>query len=113
MAERTSEVADFRSYSNRSLSYMKRPVQYALASIGSALLFVCWHPVASQPAGKLPTVDNATHKAYLETLTRDVSFEMLPIPGGTFIMGSPASEKGRKPDEGPQHPVAIKPFWMG
>ncbi len=27
-------------------------------------------------------------------------------------MGSPASEKGRSADEGPQHPVTIKPFWM-
>ena len=38
---------------------------------------------------------------------------MIAIPGGTFLMGSPEKEKGRKEDEGPQHPVAIKPFWMG
>jgi formylglycine-generating enzyme required for sulfatase activity len=28
-------------------------------------------------------------------------------------MGSPAGEAGRAPDEGPQHPVTIRPFWMG
>ncbi len=28
-------------------------------------------------------------------------------------MGSPDSEKGHKPDEGPQHQVRIEPFWMG
>jgi formylglycine-generating enzyme required for sulfatase activity len=28
-------------------------------------------------------------------------------------MGSPPSEKGRGADEGPQHPVTIRPFWMG
>ena len=38
---------------------------------------------------------------------------MVAIPGGTFLMGSPAGEKGRTGDEGPQHPVALKPFWMG
>jgi len=38
---------------------------------------------------------------------------MLPIPGGTFTMGSPDSEEGRNPDEGPQHEVQIAPFWMG
>jgi formylglycine-generating enzyme required for sulfatase activity len=43
----------------------------------------------------------------------DVSFELVPIPGGVFTMGSPATEKGRKPDEGPQHQVRIEPFWMG
>jgi formylglycine-generating enzyme required for sulfatase activity len=38
---------------------------------------------------------------------------MLPIPAGQFIMGSPETEPGRKPDEGPQHKVRISPFWMG
>src|SRR5438874_6673693 len=38
---------------------------------------------------------------------------MLQIPGGEFRMGSPDSEKGRKPDEGPQHKVRISPFWIG
>jgi len=43
----------------------------------------------------------------------EVSFEMVPIPGGKFKMGSPDAEKGRKDDEGPVHEVAIEPFWMG
>jgi formylglycine-generating enzyme required for sulfatase activity len=56
----------------------------------------------------------AGHKAYKEKIPgTDVTFEMVPIPGGTFLMGSPATEKGRKEDEGPQHPVTIRPFWMG
>ena len=42
----------------------------------------------------------------------DVSFKMVPIPGGSFMMGSPDSEKGRKDDEGPQHEVRIDPFYM-
>lgn len=42
-----------------------------------------------------------------------VKFDMVPIPGGDFLMGSPGSEPGRKPDEGPQHRVVIAPFWMG
>ena len=33
----------------------------------------------------------------------DVSFELIPIPGGKFVLGSPASEKDRKDDEGPPH----------
>ncbi len=37
--------------------------------------------------------------------------EMIVIPGGEFIMGSPATEKGRRDDEDPQHKVTIaKPF---
>ncbi|GAB2795628.1 formylglycine-generating enzyme family protein [Rhabdobacter roseus] len=40
-------------------------------------------------------------------------YDLVAIPGGEFMMGSPASEKGRNQDEGPQHKVKIEPFWMG
>jgi formylglycine-generating enzyme required for sulfatase activity len=52
-------------------------------------------------------------QAYAQTIPgSDISYEMLPIPGGKFKMGSPDNEAGRKPDEGPQHEVEIAPFWM-
>ena len=40
------------------------------------------------------------------------SFQMVPIPGGSFLLGSPANEADREPDEGPQVEVTIAPFWM-
>jgi formylglycine-generating enzyme required for sulfatase activity len=40
------------------------------------------------------------------------SFQMVPIPGGIFLMGSPETEKGRNQDEGPQVKVTMNPFWM-
>jgi formylglycine-generating enzyme required for sulfatase activity len=43
----------------------------------------------------------------------DVTFEMVPIPGGKFRMGSPAGEADRGDDEGPQFTVEVQPFWMG
>jgi len=43
----------------------------------------------------------------------EVTYEMVPIPGGEFVMGSPDTEKDRQKDEGPQHRVKISPFWMG
>jgi formylglycine-generating enzyme required for sulfatase activity len=43
----------------------------------------------------------------------DVEFEMIPIPGGTFKMGSPDGEADRRADEGPQIEVKVEPFWMG
>ncbi len=52
-------------------------------------------------------------KKYVELIEHtSAKIEMLPIPGGTFEMGSPDSEPGRKPDEGPVHPVQVSPFWM-
>ena len=38
---------------------------------------------------------------------------MVPIPGGTFRMGSSPAESNRQADEGPQHQVTVAPFWMG
>lgn len=38
--------------------------------------------------------------------------EMLPIPAGEFMMGSPPDEPGRNEDEGPQHRVALHSFWI-
>jgi formylglycine-generating enzyme required for sulfatase activity len=56
----------------------------------------------------------AEMKPYTEVIANaDVSFDMVPIPGGKFMMGSPESEADRNDDEGPQHEVEIAPFWMG
>lgn len=43
----------------------------------------------------------------------NVTFRMVPIPGGEFLMGSPATETGRRDDEGPQRKILVEPFWMG
>lgn len=52
-------------------------------------------------------------KTYEQTIPgTDVKFKMVAIAGGSFTIGSPASEKGRDADEGPQKKVQISPFWM-
>ena len=38
--------------------------------------------------------------------------EMIYLSGGSFQMGSPANERGRKKDEGPIHNVFLSPFWI-
>lgn len=42
-----------------------------------------------------------------------VSFDMVPIPGGTFKMGSPEGDPFASEDEFPQHEVKLDSFWMG
>ncbi|HEY9802728.1 MAG TPA: formylglycine-generating enzyme family protein [Leptolyngbyaceae cyanobacterium] len=57
-------------------------------------------------------VKREKHQAqyFEEELGRNVTIEMVFIPGGKFIMGSP-NEEGHKA-EIPQHEVTIKPFFM-
>ena len=44
----------------------------------------------------------------------DVCPEMVAIPAGSFVMGSPTDEPGRYDDEGPAHEVTIaEPFAIG
>jgi sulfatase modifying factor 1 len=64
--------------------------------------------------GEAVRVDGGWMVAYDETIPgTDVSFRMIPVPGGTFRMGSPDDEPGRSSDEGPIFSVTVEPRWMG
>ena len=87
---------------------MIRSIQLAVFAI--LFTFVASRgPMASTAAVKSPAFDKYTQKI----ADTDVTFDMVPIPGGTFKMGSPENEKGRSEHEGPQFTAEVKPFWMG
>jgi formylglycine-generating enzyme required for sulfatase activity len=71
--------------------------------------------VAEKPAeGPSVKVDGGYMVPYAEKIPgTDITFEMIPIPGGEFLMGSPPNEAERSEDEGPQVRVKVEPFWMG
>ena len=46
-------------------------------------------------------------------LPGNISLDMVKIPGGRFLMGSPENEKGRYDNESPQHWVTVPEFYMG
>ncbi|MBW4427439.1 MAG: SUMF1/EgtB/PvdO family nonheme iron enzyme [Nostoc desertorum CM1-VF14] len=48
---------------------------------------------------------------FAEELGKSVTLEMVSIPGGTYMMGSPEFEGDA--DERPRHKVTVKPFFMG
>jgi formylglycine-generating enzyme required for sulfatase activity len=50
---------------------------------------------------------------FIEPLPDDITLEMVAIPAGTFLMGSPEDEPERYDDESPQHEVTIESFFMG
>jgi formylglycine-generating enzyme required for sulfatase activity len=86
---------------------MARWVQVSLPALFAAVAFAL---LGETPAAPIRPV----HAAYAEKIPdSNVSFDMVAIVGGTFDMGSPSGEKGRGDDEGPQHPVSVRSFWMG
>ena len=91
-------------------------VAVAVLFLGGGILALCL-PKPTVQADSPPA--KTKHENYTETVKpKDaddemVKFDMVAIPGGTFEMGSPDSEKGHNPDESPVHAVTIRPFWMG
>jgi len=83
-------------------------------------------PVVNVPEAEAK--DEAEMKPYTEPIPEtDAKFDMVPIKGGKFLMGSSEEEfrrfnkkdeddkdaKEKVYDEGPQHEVVIEPLWMG
>ena len=59
------------------------------------------------------SASNSAFAAYEQKISgTTVSFKMVPIPAGSFIMGSPQNQKGHRADEGPATEVKLSAFWM-
>jgi formylglycine-generating enzyme required for sulfatase activity len=50
---------------------------------------------------------------FQQDLSSKVNLEMVLIPGGTFLMGSPKDELDNFDEEQPQHQVTVPTFFMG
>ncbi len=97
--------------------------RYARIAIGLVFtLFILTRPastLAAEHPDPLPipnseAASEAEMKPYTELVEHaNGKIDMVVIPSGKFVMGSPATEADRQEDEGPQHEVAIDAFWMG
>jgi formylglycine-generating enzyme required for sulfatase activity len=54
-----------------------------------------------------------TAQYFIEDLGNGIQLEMVMIPGGSFMMGSPETEEDSNDYERPQHQVTIKAFCLG
>ena len=92
---------------------LKHSLAWGFVGVCFAVVFGWPRPCRPRCQRNFLISSRSSTENYVEKIPEsDVSFEMIAIPGGTFMMGSPAGEKGRGADEGPQHPVKIRPFWM-
>ena len=63
-------------------------------------------PSTRAPKSRKPAVSGITIRAALE-------IEMVPVHGGSFMMGSPENEPGRNMHEDTQHRVTVRDFYIG
>ncbi len=62
----------------------------------------------------LPTRSHHGKAKYITlNLAKNITLDLIGIPGGKFLMGSPNEELEREKEESPQHQVSIRPFLLG
>ncbi len=114
MVFQTDESTSFTEFSNstsrellQTVSY-EVPVSKATSETGPGI-------VKEKPAsGQFVEIEGGYMVPYTATIPgTKIQFEMIPIPGGKFLMGSPEDEEDRRDDEGPQYEVSVEPYWMG
>ena len=80
----------------------------------TAVLGVTLLAAALGLTGRASEAAKAERKSFTDAIAgTDVKFDMVYVPGGEFLMGSPAGEAGRENNEGPQHKVKVGDLWMG
>jgi formylglycine-generating enzyme required for sulfatase activity len=62
--------------------------------------------------GEITKRETLQGKLFSQKIDGDISLAMVQMPAGKFLMGSPASEKERSADEGPQHEVSVPAFFI-
>lgn len=78
-------------------------IKMKIKSIGIFYLFL----------GSITTIYGQKASNYIQSMPGvDVEFEMVAIPAGSYQMGSPKDEVGRKKDEGPIREIEVEGFWM-
>lgn len=67
-----------------------------------------------QPAsGPYVAIDGRFMVPYSVTIPgSDVTFDMVPVPGGSFLLGSGDEDPEHREDEGPQIKVNVHPMWV-
>ncbi len=77
-------------------------------------LFGWWWPGDESGILKPPEEKSAETAGQGDMVTNSIGMKFKLIPAGSFLMGSPDSEKDRGSYEGPQHKVTLtKPYYLG
>jgi formylglycine-generating enzyme required for sulfatase activity len=103
--------AGFPQLQSKSIEYAKVELKVNAVETGDALGEFSFETVTVNERGKVIDRQSLTAKFFKEPIA--AGLEMVAIPSGRFMMGSPTTERERYEDEGPQHEVMVSPFFMG
>ena len=119
---KTQQITPTPTSSPPSTNFSRRKILQIIGStVGSFLVTVVGKILFQDTSNEVVIVDatgkiiyrqSLNVKYFVEYLGNGVTLEMAEIPGGNFLMGSPANEHGADDSEIPQHKVTIKPFYM-
>src|SRR3984885_8512642 len=90
----------------------RRQIKNVQMTVFSCLIILAFSNASLQ--GQNPATGPVTGRQWTMPLPGNTPFPMAWIPAGTFTMGSPTTEPGRKADESPQTTVTLtKGYWLG
>ncbi|WP_377473908.1 MAG: bifunctional serine/threonine-protein kinase/formylglycine-generating enzyme family protein [Microcoleus anatoxicus] len=69
--------------------------------------------VTVNSTGQITNRSQGQVQVFTDNLGDGITIDMIAIPGGSFVMGSPSTEAERTDSEGPQRTVTVAPFFMG
>lgn len=84
-----------------------------LNNSSNPLKTVQFETVTVNSRGEITKRSQSQAQVFTETIANGITLEMMAIPGGSFVMGSPNTEARRFESEGPQRTVNLAPFFMG
>lgn len=97
-----------------SRSYQVLPdLELSVPSQTQFLLTFTFDVVTVDAQGREDSRSRHQAQYFTEDLGNGVTLQMVDIPGGTFLMGAPETEKESTDEERPQHQVTVPPFFMG
>jgi formylglycine-generating enzyme required for sulfatase activity len=102
------------SLEDKDSSWTLRPFEFTVATLHRRSTKQQPHRKAQKQSSEWEIQRQLKHAScFSESLSNDLFLDMVSIPGGTFLMGSPKDEPKREMGEGPQHEVIVPDFFMG
>ena len=95
------------------MNYSKLNPVYIFLIVGLVAVSFSDGPYNPQKRSTAESTENIELDHFVQTIeSTDVSFKMILLPEGDFLIGSPENEVNREEDEGPQKKVVMESFYM-